>query len=209
VNVALGDTAAIEIDAYPTRTFSGIVTEIANSARVTGMGSQEQITNFPVKIRILDPHNVSFDASGVDDVVMDNELPVASTEMPNFRPGMSGTVDIYSHTVEDATAVPIQAVTVRDYMQLDEEYGGIADSLRIQGEEDLRRVVFVVDEESRSRIVEVETGIADDSHYVILSGISVGDQVVTGPYRSVSRTLEPGELVEEQEPPRSGRMTSN
>ena len=209
VNVALGDTVAIEIDAYPTRTFSGIVTEIANSARVTGMGSQEQITNFPVKIRILDPHNVSFDASGVDDVVMDNELPVASTEMPNFRPGMSGTVDIYSHTVEDATAVPIQAVTVRDYMQLDEEYGGIADSLRIQGEEDLRRVVFVVDEESRSRIVEVETGIADDSHYVILSGISVGDQVVTGPYRSVSRTLEPGELVEEQEPPRSGRMTSN
>lgn len=209
VNVALGDTAAIEIDAYPTRIFRGIVTEIANSARVTGMGSQEQITNFPVKIRILDPHNISFDTSGVDDVVMDNELPVASTEMPNFRPGMSGTVDIYSHTVVDATAVPIQAVTVRDFMQLDEEHGGIADSLRVQGEEDLRRVVFVVDDESRTRIVEVETGIADDSHYVILSGVSVGDEVVTGPYRAVSRTLEPGELVEEREPPTGARMASN
>ena len=209
VNVSLSDTAAIEIDAYPTRIFRGVVTEIANSARVTGMGSQEQITNFPVKIRILDPHNISFDASGVDDVVMDNELPVASTEMPNFRPGMSGTVDIYSHTVAGATAVPIQAVTVRDFMQLDEEHGGIADSLRIQGEEDLRRVVFVLDDEGRSRIVEVETGIADDSHYVILSGVSVGDQVVTGPYRAVSRTLEPGELIEERDPPSGARMASN
>ena len=70
VNVAVGDTSAIEIDAYPTRIFSGVVTEIANSARVSGAGSQEQITNFPVKIRILDPHNISFDESGADDVVM-------------------------------------------------------------------------------------------------------------------------------------------
>lgn len=209
VNVAVGDTAAMEIDAYPTRIFKGIVTEIANSARVSGSGSQEQITNFPVKIRVLDPHNVTFDESGVDDVVMDNELPVASTEMPNFRPGMSGTVDIFTHTVEGATAVPIQAVTVRDFMQLDEEHGGIADSLRTQGEEDLRRVVFVVDEDNRTRIVEVETGIADDSHYVILSGVSVGDKVVTGPYRAVSRTLEPGELVEERDQQGPIRLASN
>jgi HlyD family secretion protein len=199
----------MEIDAYPTRIFNGIVTEIANSARVTGSGSQEQITNFPVKIRILDPHNVSFDESGVDDVVMDNELPVASLEMPNFRPGMSGTVDIFTHTVDDATTVPIQAVTVRDFMQLDVEHGGIADSLRTPGEEDLRRVVFVVADESRVRIQEVETGIADDSHYVILSGLSVGDRVVTGPYRAVSRTLEPGELVEEREEDGPVRMASN
>jgi HlyD family secretion protein len=209
VNVAVGDTAAIEIDAYPTRVFNGVVTEIANSARVTGSGSQEQITNFPVKIRILDPHNVSFDASGVDDVVMDNELPVASTEMPNFRPGMSGTVDIYTHTVDGATAVPIQAVTVRDFMQLDEEHGGMADSLRTPGEEDLRRVVFVVNEEDRTRIQEVETGIADDSYYVIISGLSVGDKVVTGPYRAVSRTLEPDELVEEREEQTPARMARN
>lgn len=209
VNVAVGDTSAIEIDAYPNRIFRGVVTEIANSARVTGMGSQEQITNFPVKIRILDPHNISFDTSGVDDVVMDNELPVASTVMPNFRPGMSGTVDIYTHTVQDATAVPIQAVTVRDYMQLDEEHGGIADSLRTPGQEDLRRVVFVVDEENRARIVEVETGISDDSHYVILSGVSDGDRVVTGPYRAVSRTLEPGTLVEEREQQGPMRLASN
>lgn len=209
VNVAVGDTSAIEIDSYPNRIFRGVVTEIANSARVTGMGSQEQITNFPVKIRILDPHNITFDESGADDVVMNNELPVASMPTPNFRPGMSGTVDIFTHTVKDATAIPIQAVTVRDYMQIDEEHGGIPDSLRTPGEEDLRRVVFVMDEENRARLVEVETGIADDSHYVILSGVSVGDKVVTGPYRAVSRTLEPGTLIEEREQQGPMRLASN
>ncbi|MDA0682793.1 MAG: efflux RND transporter periplasmic adaptor subunit [Bacteroidetes bacterium] len=199
VNVAVGDTSAIEIDAYPTRIFSGVVTEIANSARVSGAGSQEQITNFPVKIRILDPHNISFDESGADDVVMNNELPVESTQMPNFRPGMSGTVDVFTHTVTGATAVPIQAVTVRDFAQLDEEYGGVPDSLKGKAEEDLRRIVFVMDEDSRAKLVEVETGISDDSHYVILSGISVGEKVVTGPYRAVSRLLKPGELIEERD----------
>ena len=85
VNVALGDTAAVEVDAYPNRMFKGIVTEIANSARVQGQGTQNQITNFPVKIRILDPHNIIFDESGADDVFDNAELPVASADMPNFR----------------------------------------------------------------------------------------------------------------------------
>jgi len=199
VNIARGDSAAIEIDAYPNRIFFGIVTEIANSARVTGMGSQEQITNFPVKIRIMDPHNVIFDETGADDIVFNNELPVASTDMPNFRPGMSGTVDIFTHTVVGATTVPIQAVVVRDFAELDEEFGGPPDSLKSTTEEDLRRVVFAINEDNKTRLVEVETGIADDTHYVILSGLSIGEKVVTGPYRAVSQTLEPDELVEERE----------
>ena len=119
--------------------------------------------------------------------------------MPNFRPGMSGTVDVFTHTVTGATAVPIQAVTVRDFAQLDEEYGGVPDSLKGKAEEDLRRIVFVMDEDSRAKLVEVETDISDDSHYVILSGISVGEKVVTGPYRAVSRLLKPGELIEERD----------
>lgn len=209
VNVSVGDTSAIEIDAYPTRVFRGVVTEIANSARVSGAGSQEQITNFPVKIRILDPHNVTFDESGADDIVMNNELPVESTEMPNFRPGMSGTVDVFTHTVGNATAVPIQAVTVRDFAQLDEEFGGVADSLKGTAEEDLRRIVFVMDGDGRAKLVEVETGISDESHYVILSGISVGEKVVIGPYRAVSRTLKPGELIEERDDTPLVRTASN
>lgn len=189
VNIVLGDSAAVEIDAYPNRTFKGVVTEIANSARVRGGGTQEQITNFPVKIRILDPHNVTFDESGVDDVIKNNELPVASTVMPNFRPGMSGTVDIFTHTIREATTVLIQAVTVRDFAKFDDDDAKL--------DEDLRRVVFLVDGD-RVRVVEVETGIMDDTHMVIISGVSVGDRVVTGPYRAVSRTLDRDDLIEEQ-----------
>lgn len=211
VNVAFGDTAAVEVDAYPNRLFKGIVTEIANSARVVARGSQEQITNFPVKIRILDPHNVSFDLSGADDIISNSELPVSSTPMPNFRPGMSGTVDVFTHTVTEATAVLIQAVTVRDFSEFDKEEDEESDSTAVAAphEEDLRRIVFVVDENNRTRIVEVETGIADDTHFVIVSGISVGDKVVTGPYRAVSRTLKTDELVEQRKDSRSDRSDSN
>ncbi|MDA1029186.1 MAG: efflux RND transporter periplasmic adaptor subunit [Bacteroidetes bacterium] len=203
VNVAVGDTASVEVYSYPNRLFKGLVTEIANSARVQGQGTQEQITNFLVKIRILDPHNVSFDKTGADDVFDNNELPVSSTAMPNFRPGMSGTVDIFSHTVTGATTVPIQAVVVRDFSKLKKEFGGtMVDSTTggKQAEEDLRRVVFI-DDNGKAKLVEVETGISDATHIVVLSGVSVGDKVVLGPYRVVSRTLEPNQSITPQKRP--------
>ena len=203
VNVAVGDTASVDVDAYPSRLFKGVVTEIANSARVQGQGTQEQITNFLVKIRILDPHNVSFDKSGADDIVNNNEVPVSSTLMPNFRPGMSGTVDVFTHTVTGATAVPIQAVTVRDFTKLKKAQGGTADdSTRTAkiGDEDLRRVVFIL-EDGKAKMVEVETGISDATHYVIISGVSVGDKVVLGPYRVISATLKPNDAIVEQKRP--------
>ncbi|MEQ9105814.1 MAG: efflux RND transporter periplasmic adaptor subunit [Rhodothermales bacterium] len=215
VNVALGDTASIEIDAYPNRSFKGVVTEIANSARTMGAGTQEQITNFPVKIRILAAHNTAFDQSARDGAIADDETNV-NAETPNFRPGMSGTVDIFTHTVDGAIAVPIQAVTVRDFAAIAREKarGASADSTanaendasgdQMPGragmqEEDIRRVVFVMDG-TRARMVEVETGIADDTHIVIISGLSSGDKVITGPYSAVSRTLGPDDLVEESSP---------
>jgi len=201
VNVALGDTAAVEVDSYPNRIFKGIVTEIANSARVQGMGTQEQITNFLVKIRILDSHNVSFDQTGADDVIDNNEVPLASTSIPNFRPGMSGTVDVFTHTVSGATAVPIQAVTVRDFSKIKKEDGAATDSTASsngkEAEEDLRRVVFVFDE-GKARMVEVETGIADATHVVVISGLNVGERVVLGPYQSVSKTLKNDDVIEQQ-----------
>ena len=204
VNVAVGDTAAVEVDAYPSRLFKGVVTEIANSARVLGQGTQEQITNFRVKIRILDPHNVSFDKTGADDIFDNNELPINSTVMPNFRPGMSGTVDVFTHTVTGATAVPIQAVTVRDFSRIDKKDGGAADSTATANgdkvEEDLRRVVFIMDD-GKARMVEVETGITDATHMVVLSGLSTDDKVVLGPYRAISRTLKPNMTIEEQKKP--------
>lgn len=211
VNVVLGDTAAIEIDAYPNREFKGVVTEIANSARTQGAGTQEQITNFPVKIRILAAHNSAFEQAARDGAIADDETAV-NPETPNFRPGMSGTVDIFTHTVDGAIAVPIQAVTVRDFAAIAREKsrrGGAEADSSANGEdgaassapteEDIRRVVFVMDG-TRARMVEVETGIADDTHIVIISGLSNGDKVITGPYSAVSRTLGPDDLVEESSP---------
>ncbi len=223
VNVSVGDTAAVEIDAYPDRTFRGVVTEIANSARVLGQGTQEQVTNFPVKIRIMDPHNISMESSGADDVVANAEIPIESSETPNFRPGMSGTVDVFTQTIDQAIAVPIQAVTVRDFNQLQkdglidsegnaieqqpgraradttvtESDGDASENNAEKDEEDLRRVVFLM-VDGKARMVEVETGISDETHVVILSGVSEGESVIIGPYRAVSRTLEPDDLVRER-----------
>lgn len=195
VNVALGDTAAIEIDAYPERQFKGIVTEIANSARVTGAGSQEQVTNFPVKVRILDAHNAeqayaSADASGA---LVQQEVEQDAVDMPRFRPGMSGTVDISTHTMRNVIAVPIQSVTVRDFNKFAEKDSTATEEAEVI-EEDLRRVIFVV-VDGKAEMREVVTSISDDSHIVIRSGVAEGETVITGPYRAVSRTLEPDDAV--------------
>jgi HlyD family secretion protein len=193
VNVSLGDTARIAIDAYPERPFRGVVTEIANSARVTGAGSQEQVTNFPVKIRVLDSHNLD------DDAVMTALADEGDTplEAPNLRPGMSGTVDVYTHTVFEAIAIPIQAVTVRDVSSMREDTTVARPASTGSGTsrtEDLRRVVFIV-EDGEARMIEVTTGISDDSHIVVTSGLGDGAEVVIGPYRAVSRELEDRQAV--------------
>lgn len=198
VNVSVGDTATVEIDAYPDRTFRGIVTEIANSARVTGAGTQEQVTNFPVKIRIVDVHNTAL-ASGesTDSGIKQQEVPLAGMTAAVLRPGMSGTVDVYTQTVPGAVAVPIQAVTVRDVNKVKTDSTAAAElgiAKKGAGEEDLRRVVFLVDN-GKARMVEVETGISDQTHVVIRSGLTPGEVVITGPYSVVSRTLEHGMLV--------------
>ncbi len=212
VNVALGDSAMLEIDAYPNRQFRGVVTEIANSARVSGAGSQEQVTNFPVKIKVLDAHNIE---SSMTDMraVSSSELPSEGEAPPRFRPGMSGTVDIFTRTVTGAVAVPIQAVTVRDYVKVEEEKARkarrenkgetevSADSTRkdeaAELKEDLRKVVFIaVGDEAK--MVEVETGISDDTHVRIVKGLQGDERVVIGPYRIVSRTLKDEQTIREK-----------
>lgn len=188
VNVSIGDTAAVEIDSYPERIFNGVVTEIANSARISGAGSQEQVTNFPVKIRIVGTRGAETGTSAVADA----ELPL-DVRMSVLRPGMSGTVDVFTETVGQAVAIPIQAVTMRDVSQFnrDDSTGTPAPA---DLKEDLRKVVFIV-EDGKVAYREVETGISDDTHIVVRSGLAGGESVITGPYRLVSRTLEPGLAV--------------
>ncbi len=203
VNVAAGDTARIEVDAYPERSFRGLVTQIANSARVTAAGTQEQVTNFPVKIRVLDPHNVG--AVGAVTQISASETEAAEI-IPNFRPGMSGTVDVYTQTVDGVIAVPIQSVTIRDLNQIkrdamrqergsrqEEAEADTLDSDALE-EEDLQKVVFTMVEE-KAEMHRVETGISDDTHIQITTGLEGGEKVIVGPYRVVSRTLSPEDPV--------------
>ena len=174
VLVALGDTAKIEVDSYPDRTFIGKVTQIANTATSTGLGTQEEITNFEVRILINQP----------DTVV--------------FRPGMSMTADIQTETRYQALAVPIQSVTVRmpkTEGPPPEPEGGEGQArmeTRNQKEQpkvEAQEVIFVV-KNGKAVSVPVKRGISDDTHIEITEGAEDGMEVVSGPYRAINRDLE-------------------
>ncbi|KPL00762.1 MAG: hypothetical protein AMJ91_03325 [candidate division Zixibacteria bacterium SM23_73_3] len=180
--VELGQEAEIKIDAYPDTTFRGKVTEIGHTARISGLGTQDQVTNFLVKVMLHD-------------------------EVPSIRPGMSASVDITTSYRSDALNVPIQAVVMREEKvdtlttKKKEEEGALAsvDSLSKKGNKKDKKKkkeiegVFVV-EEGRAKFVEVKTGIADQQNIEIVSGMSEDDQVVTGSYK-ILRTLKDGDKV--------------
>lgn len=186
VNISLGDSASIEIDAIPDRVFHGIVREIASSASVSGVGSAEQKTEFEVKLAIVDP-------------------------APELRPGMTASADIVIETRGDALCVPIQCITVRTPDQLEKAVpakgAGTADSasapLYTPDKDGFVTVVFVV-ENGTAKAVQVATGIQSDTHIEILSGISEGAVIVTGSYRVISQTLRNDMAVTIEKEPQDG-----
>lgn len=194
VNVSSQDSATIEFDAHPDRSFQGRVTEIANSARIQNEGSQNEVTNFPVTIRVLDNPNTNL-STGAEGGIQRPEVPRTAGRAPVIRPGMSGAVDIYTETEENAVAVPIQAVTVRDFTEVRSDASTDTTAESGAPDEDLRRVVFVAEGDS-ARMVEVTTGIADDTYMEITSGLEGGETVITGPYSAISRELQPGTKIQ-------------
>ena len=197
VNVKIGDKTRISIDAYPARKFTGAVKEIAAAAKTTGLSTQEEVTNFQVKIRVIDK-----------DVML--------------RPGMSSSVDIETKTVEDVVAVPIQAVTVRsregsktiDQQNADRDVkakqtqgdgaaAAVNEKQQQQREREdrsaLQRVVFVRNGDA-VKMVTVETGIGDTSHLEIKSGVKEGDEIVSGPFSVITRVLKDGMKVRIDQP---------
>jgi HlyD family secretion protein len=189
VYVSEKDTARIDVDAYPDRQFIGLVTEIANSAVTRGEGTAEQITEYPVKIRILSPHNITADGEEIPE----EQVQIAGTEVAipqpvaRFKPGMTATVDIETLREENVASIPLQAVTMRDMSLSNPDTAGI-------GREDLRRVVFRV-ADGKAEMVQVETGISDDRHIHVIGGLQVGDEIVSGNYRIVSRVLQDGDAI--------------
>src|SRR5262245_14012786 len=192
VNVKLGDKANVKIDAYGDRKFKGVVQQIANTGKTTGAGTQEEVTNFEVKIRI-DDHDVA------------------------LSPSLSCTADIETNMVKDAVAVPMQSVTIRtgDSNLSPEEIEKQKQKIAARDKDDnkaelsnerlekqakkeerekLAKVVFVKNG-NKAHMVKVTTGIADDSYMEIKSGVKPGDEVISGSYSAISRKLKEGAKV--------------
>ncbi len=202
VNVKLGDHVLVSVDAYPAHKFNGTVHEISSSALTTGAtgnnqaalaaSASDEVTNFLVKISISD-------------------------RADRLRPGMSATVDIETETVAKVTAVPIQSVTVRaasgkttEEIQLQrakaaKERSGNDLEVTDEREEsrrnrdDLQRVVFVKTGDT-VKMRRVETGLTDNTHIQVKSGIKSGEEVVSGSYAAISRKLKDGSKVMIEKP---------
>jgi HlyD family secretion protein len=192
VNVKVGDKASVKIDAYSDRRFHGTVHQIANTGKTTGAGTQEEVTNFEVKIGI-DDHDVT------------------------LKPGLSCTADIETDTVKDVVAVPMQAVTIRtgdsnlspeeiekkklktaqrDKGDNNAEFVNEKAEKQAQKEERerLAKVVFLK-KGGKTQLVRVTTGISDDTFMEIKNGIQPGDEVISGSYSAISRKLKDGAKV--------------
>lgn len=177
VLISVGDTANVTVDAFGDRVFHGVVTEIGNSAKSAGFGTQEQVVNFSVKIKLLD---------------LDT----------NLRPGMSCNSDIETETVENVISVPIQSVTARTDVPGNDDTTKVEDKssngTRKSKINKPKEVVFLADD-GKAKIVVVKTGISDDNYLEIKSGLNVGDEVISGSYKAISRELEDGSIVRVEE----------
>jgi HlyD family secretion protein len=190
VKISIGDSADVEVDAYNNRKFKGIVTKIASST--TGgiaAAASNDVTNYEVRIR-LDPATYR---------------DLANRTFP-FRPGMNASADIKTRRIENTIAVPITAVNARvkgsdknitDKKKEDKESRGEDENAEdVQGTGDeLEEIVFVLKVDGTVKKVVVKSGIQDINYIQVLSGLNVNDEVITGPYSAVSKTLKDGVKV--------------
>ncbi len=191
-NVKIGDKANVKIDAYGDRKFRGTVAQIGNTGKTTGSGTQEEVTNFEVKINLER-----------EDVLL--------------RPGLSCTADIETNMVKDAVGVPMQAVTIRtgdsNLSPEEIEKKKLKSAARDKGDnnadyvnerqekaaqreerEKLAKVVFLK-RGGKAQSVKVTTGISDDTYMEIKTGVQPGDEVISGSYSAISRKLKDGAKV--------------
>jgi HlyD family secretion protein len=181
VLISIGDTARIKVDAFNDKIFKGLVSEIGNSAISSGLGTQDQVVNFNVKLKLID----------VDQ---------------GLRPGMSCNADIETETIKDVITVPIQSVTARGNEMVKKENGDEENNpipvKKENGSNKPKEIVFIV-KEGKAKKVEVQTGISDDNYIYIKSGLSGGEQVVSGSYKAISRELNDGSTVRVEEKKKS------
>ncbi|MDP3398969.1 MAG: efflux RND transporter periplasmic adaptor subunit [Bacteroidales bacterium] len=176
IRIKQGDTASIEVDAYPNRKFAGVVTQIANSAKNIG-SAIEQVTNFEVKIYIL----------------QDSYSDLSATGRNPFRPGMSASVSIQTARKDSILTIPLQAITTRTDL--------IPDSVKTKmGINESMEQVFIVKEDNTVEVREITTGIQDLANIEILTGLQDGESIVVGPFSAISKTLKKGTAVAPESP---------
>jgi len=174
VHLKAGQSAEITVDALEGESYEGEVVEIAQKALIKNPGTEAEVTSFPVTVALR-------------------------TRPPRVLPGMSAEARISAETHSDTVLVPIQAVTVRAEKTLPDykppvEGGGLSAQKRA---ESLAKVVFVLDADNKAQARRVRTGIASDLDLEILEGLQDGERVVEGPYRTLSKELKSGDLVNE------------
>ncbi|WP_418264782.1 efflux RND transporter periplasmic adaptor subunit [Flavobacterium faecale] len=181
VKIKEGDMATIEVDAYLKKQFKGVVTSISNSA--SNDLTADQVTNFKVKVRIL------------KESYQDLLVGKPSTYSP-FRPGMTATVDIVTKTKPNVLNVPISSIVVKSdtasTKDVKEEAAVSMDNV-VKKDKKFECVFVKVGEKAKIKIVR--TGIQDDSNIEVVSGLSKGDLVITGPYNTVSKELNSGDKI--------------
>ncbi|HPE99041.1 MAG TPA: efflux RND transporter periplasmic adaptor subunit [Bacteroidales bacterium] len=180
VRLSLGDTAIVDVDAYPNKKFKGIVTEIGNSANVSGI-SADQVSNFDVTIQIL--------SSSYADMI-----PKGAVDYSPFRPGMSASVEIQTEKVKQVLSVPVQSVTTRDESEL-----MVVDDKKKTDEKDnhdgITEFVFVIENGIAKRRT-VKTGVQDNEYIQILEGLKKDEVVIVAPYSAIAKKLQGEEKVE-------------
>ena len=186
VKINIGDETNIQVDAYLKKEFKGIVTSISNSAS-TAL-TADQVTNFKVKVRILKESYMDL-------------LEGKSENFSPFRPGMTATVDIITKRKENIVAVPISAVVIKDdttsvkkdvvaeLEKKEQEQKGTAPK------SDKKYECVFVKVGDRAKLRVVKTGIQDDSNIEIMSGLKPGEEIIIGPYTTVSKDLVSNDKV--------------
>jgi len=172
VKINIGDETKIQVDAYLKKEFKGIVTSISNSASTTT--TADQVTNFKVKVRILKESYLDLIKGKPD------------TYSP-FRPGMTATVDVITKRKQNVIGVPISAVVIKSDTTATKPVVMGDDKNKVKSKSDKKYECVFVKVGDKAKIRIVKTGIQDDTNIEILSGLKKGDEVITGPYVTVSK----------------------
>ena len=191
-DISLNDSALIQVDAYQNRKFKGLVKEVAYAATTSSGGSSQQVTNFQVKVQMLEV-------------------------VEGMRPGMSATVDIVTEERIGVIAIPIQALTTPRSPKKSENKSGFSAEVSVNGDsqwssrnqygdkKSKSTVVFILKNDNSVEERVVEAGIVGDRDYEIISGLDEGETIVTGSFIAISRELFDGAVVKVKENSRPNR----